>query len=251
MKSKIIRNASLGQRYFTMSFEATFENAEPGQFVMIRSESSFDPLLRRPMSIAGFHDGIVNIIYCVVGRGTTLFAEKQAGEYIDVIGPFGNYFNPPKSADTLLCVMGGVGVAPLLFFRNRNKERNLIALFGSATDFKDVREGFVAAGGFSEYETATMDGSQGKKGLVTDLLIKRREWGKDSSYVLACGPTGMLKAVDALCAHHGMRGELSLEERMGCGFGVCLGCVCDTTGGRKRMCVEGPVFKTGEVLWRT
>lgn len=244
MKSKIISSREVTRGYFQMEFEFPAA-ASPGQFIMMKTAEHNDPLLRRPMSIAGLDGGVMSVIFKVVGRGTGLLAEKQAGEHIDVIGPFGSVFNPPEN-ETALLVGGGIGIAPLLFWAKRNPLRKAAAFIGGATENDILR-----AEEFSEVHIVTENGSRGRKGLVTAPLVEHDAYKNKTGYILACGPTGMLKAVDALCARHGMKGELSLEERMGCGFGVCLGCVCDTTGGRKRMCVEGPVFKTGEVLWRT
>lgn len=244
MKSKIISNAEVKRGYFRMEFEFPGV-ATPGQFVMLKVAENNDPLLRRPMSIAGLDNGVMSVIFKVVGRGTALLAEKQAGEHIDVIGPFGTVFSPPAAA-TVLLVGGGIGIAPLLFWAKRNPLRKAAVFIGGATE-NDI----LCGKEFLEAHIATENGSLGRKGLVTAPLVEHPAYKDKTGYLLACGPTGMLKAIDQLAAKDGLRGELSLEERMGCGFGVCLGCVCDTTGGRKRMCVEGPVFKTGEVLWRT
>ena len=244
MKSKIISSREVKRGYFRMELEFAGE-ASPGQFVMLKVAEHNDPLLRRPMSIAGLDGGVMSVIFKVVGRGTALLADKRAGDHIDAIGPFGSAFTPPQT-DTVLLAGGGIGIAPLLFWAKRNPGRNAAAFIGGATG-NDI----LCAEEFSEAHIATENGSLGRKGLVTAPLVEHAAYINKTGYVLACGPTGMLKAVDALCQQSGVRGELSLEERMGCGFGVCLGCVCDTTGGRKRMCVEGPVFKTGEVAWRT
>jgi dihydroorotate dehydrogenase electron transfer subunit len=196
------------------------------------------------MSIANLADGRMNIIYSVAGRGTALLAEKTTGDFLDVIGPFGSAFDPPKTADNLLCVMGGVGAAPFVFFQNRNKDRRMTAFFGAAN-----KDGFGIPTPFAETLFATEDGSEGTRGLVTDILLKHFAMKNNDAHVMACGPKGMLKAVDDICVKNNIPGELSLEERMGCGFGVCLGCVVVTDEGNKRVCVEGPVFKAGSIKW--
>lgn len=244
MKSKIISSREVARGYFRMEFEFTGA-ALPGQFVMLKVAEHNDPLLRRPMSIADLDSGAMAVIFRVVGRGTALLAEKQAGDHIDVIGPFGSAFAAPET-DTVLLAGGGIGIAPLLFWAKRNPLRKAAAFIGGATG-NDI----LCADDFPEVHIATENGARGRKGLVTAPLVEHAAYKNKTGYILACGPTGMLRAIDQLAARDGLRGELSLEERMGCGFGVCLGCVCDTTGGRKRMCVEGPVFKTGEVVWRT
>ncbi len=246
MKTRIIANRELKPGCFHMEFASPFPAALPGQFIMLKAADGSDPLLRRPMSIAGLENGVMSVIYKVVGRGSALLSRKQQGDTIDAIGPFGNSFAPPKDARHVLLVGGGIGIAPLLFWAKRNPKVKAAAFIGGAAE-KDI----LCDAEFAEVHVATEDGSLGEKGLVTAPLTAHPAYRDGSGYLLACGPTGMLKAIDRLSAQDGLRGELSLEERMGCGFGVCLGCVLDTAGGRKRMCVEGPVFKTGEVQWRT
>ncbi len=246
MKAEIISNSHVARGYFDMKFAAAFDGAEPGQFVMIRVTGSMDPLLRRPMSVAGFENGICRVIYKVVGRGTQLLSAKNPGDSIDVLGPFGNAFSPPDTAENILLVGGGIGIAPLLYWHLRNPGRKATAFIGGAAS-NDI----LCADEFKHSTIATMDGSAGVRGLVTSPLLETGLLREKGTYLLACGPKGMLKAVDGICIQHGVSGELSLEERMGCGFGVCLGCVVDTSGGRKRMCVDGPVFGVGSVKWQT
>jgi dihydroorotate dehydrogenase electron transfer subunit len=197
------------------------------------------------MSIAGLHDDAMTIIYSVAGRGSAILAGMKSGERVDVIGPFGNGFTIPQYAEKILCVMGGVGTAPFIFLKNRNEGRRFVAFYGAAN-----KEGLGIPVAFPEVNFVTIDGSAGKKGLVTEILMEHPAINEKNNLILACGPTGMLKAVDAICVKYGIPGQLSLEEKMGCGFGVCLGCVVETTEGKKRVCVEGPVFKAGSVKWR-
>jgi dihydroorotate dehydrogenase electron transfer subunit len=247
MKRTIFQNRRLSEsKYFIMSFKWPDDDAKPGQFVMVRVSESADPLLRRPMSIAGLRDGRMDVIYNVAGRGTSLMAEKKGGETIDVIGPFGNGFTAPENADSILCVMGGVGAAPFLFLKNRNKDRKMVAFYGAAN-----KDGLGIKIPMDELHFATEDGSFGRRGLVTDVLLEHPAMKNRDAHIMACGPKGMLKAVDEICVNHKISGELSLEERMGCGFGVCLGCAVETDAGNKRACVEGPVFKSGTIKWRT
>lgn len=247
MKGTILVNRELKPGYFMMTMEVPLGASAPGQFIMLRATTSNDPLLRRPMSIAGQEGKVFTVLYKVVGRGTELLAQMRSGGTIDADGPYGNSFSParPENPPALL-VGGGIGVAPLLFWARRNPGAAHVAFIGGAAE-KDI----LCAGEFKKSLVATENGSAGEQGLVTAPLTAYAGFSAGACRVLACGPTGMLKAVDRLCAERGIAGELSLEERMGCGFGVCLGCMVDTGGGRKRMCVEGPVFKTGEVQWRT
>lgn len=238
---KILENRPLARGYYRMSFEADFAEARPGQFVMLRVGLTHDPLLRRPMSVAGFENGVCTVIYRSVGKGTAILAEIREGETVNALGPLGNWFDPPSDAKKILLVGGGIGVAPLRFWHRRNGGKNAVAYIGGAT-----KEDILCKEEFAQTVITTIDGSAGTRGLITAPLVSALE----GAYVLACGPKGMLKAVDDLCKEYGATGELSLEERMGCGFGVCLGCVVDTAAGKKRLCVDGPVFKTGSVQWQ-
>ncbi len=244
MKTRIISNLQIAPGYFHITFEASF-TARPGQFVMIRADEGSDPLLRRPMSLAGCGDGSAEIIYKVVGAGTSLMSQKKAGEMLDVIGPFGNFFNPPENAENILLIGGGIGIAPLLFYARQNNGRSITAFIGGAT-----KNDIVMVDEFEKHcnETVVMteDGSAGTRGLVLAPAEKFFKKG----HIISCGPYGMLKAVDKIAGEKKMSGEISMEERMGCGFGVCLGCMVETRNGPKRVCVDGPVFKTGVLKWR-
>lgn len=247
MKGNVVSNSEVSPGYFELSFSTPLATASPGQFVMLKTTDAADPLLRRPMSVAGHEGDVMTVIMKVVGRGTQLLSRLRPGDTLDAEGPYGNSFRPAGKDDPpTLLVGGGIGVAPLLFWARRNASARHILFLGGASA-KDI----LRAGDFGESHIATEDGSAGTKGLVTDVLGNHPEFAP-GLFLLCCGPTGMLKAVEGLCIGRGISGELSLEVRMGCGFGVCLGCMVDTVEReRKRCCVEGPVFKTGEVLWRT
>lgn len=248
MKVKIIENRPLTGGCFSITFECPTGEAKPGQFVMIRVSDGYDPLLRRPMSIADQADGTATIICKVVGRGTATLSQKKVGQCLDVSGFLGNAFDPQDDGKTIVLIGGGIGIAPLLFFANRNRNRKMITAIGGASS-----DDILYAETFAENDLpviiTTQDGSRGKKGVVTDALPELGAVKEGDAYLLACGPTGMLKAVDSFCSETGIKGEISVEEKMGCGFGVCLGCMVETDDGKKRVCVEGPVFKTGTLKW--
>jgi len=248
MKVKIIENLPLTGGCFSITFEWPMGGAKAGQFVMIRVSDGFDPLLRRPMSIADQANGTAVVIYKVVGRGTAILSQKKAGQWMDVSYPLGNAFNPPDDGKTIVLIGGGIGIAPLLFFANRNGSRKIIAMIGGASS-NDILYAEKFAKACSEIIITTQDGSLGEKGVITDALPELSAVKKNSAYLLACGPPGMLQAVDSFCSETGIEGEISVEEKMGCGFGVCLGCMIETGASKKRVCVEGPVFKTGTVKW--
>ena len=279
MKVRVLENRPVGGGCYSLSFEWPFGDAQPGQFIMVRVRDGHDPLLRRPMSIASQFGGSARVVFKPVGRGTEILSHLQQNDELDIIGPFGNFMSAPKPNTETLLVGGGVGVPPLLFYAERNRDSKIIAVIGGATiDDILLAEDFSIAGAI--VVVATEDGSMGSRGMVTDVLTELKSFKESSGATpatgtsgaggaaptkgaapakgaadatcrfIACGPLGMLKALDKLAAKSGIEGELSLEEKMGCGFGVCLGCMVETKDGRKRVCAEGPIFKTGELKWR-
>lgn len=226
--------------------------ASVGQFLHIKVSKGTDPLLRRPISIAKIdkEKGQLTVIYRAEGRGTSMLAVKKAGELISVFGPLGNGFsvNEINKNEVALLIGGGIGVPPLyeLSLQLNKKGVNVIHVLGFAGK-NDVfyEEKFQQLG---ETYITTIDGSYGKKGTVIDL-IKEKGLGFDVIY--SCGPTPMLKAIEATFPDE--KGFLSLEERMGCGIGACFACVCHvkddpTKTAYKKICTDGPVFAIGEVV---
>ncbi len=207
----------------------------PGQFVNIRLDGLF---LRRPISVCTFGEGYLTIIYKVVGKGTAQMAGMKAGDRLDVLTGLGNGFNAaPALGKRIALIGGGVGVPPLYGLMERLRGEDVICVLGfqNAADVFYVEE-FERLG--ARVAVTTADGSAGRKGFVTDAL-KEMDYG----YYFACGPEPMLRAVHRL----GGEGQLSFEARMGCGFGACMGCSCETLTGGKRICLEGPVLLSGEV----
>nr|WP_313770600.1 dihydroorotate dehydrogenase electron transfer subunit [Bacillus sp. S/N-304-OC-R1] len=236
----------------TLRGELVHEMNEPGQFVHLKVSDQYDPLLRRPISIAEINktQNEFTMIYRAEGKGTRLLSQKRAGDAIDILGPLGNGFplDEAKPGETALLVGGGIGVPPLFELSKRlvNKGVNVIHVLGFQSKnavFYD--EKFTHHG---ETYVATVDGSYGRKGFVTNV-IEDEEIEFDILY--SCGPTPMLKALEQAYKHKKV--YLSLEERMGCGIGACFACVChtgdDPTGYTyKKVCSDGPVFKAGEVV---
>ena len=212
-----------------------------GQFVNIAVEGLF---LRRPISVCDFTDDTLTLIYKVVGEGTSRMAKMQAGERLDILTGLGNGFDADRTTSKALLVGGGVGVPPLYRLTKdlvaRGKEVTAVLGFNRADEIFYADE-FAAAG--AKMIIATADGSVGTKGFVTDAI---RENGVRFDYFYACGPLPMLRA---LCDATAADGELSFEERMGCGFGACMGCSCKTHNGNKRICKEGPVLRKDEIIW--
>ena len=249
MRVKIVESRPVSGGCFSLTFEWPFGDAQPGQFVMVRVSNRLDPLLRRPMSIASQQSGIATVIFKPVGRGTEILSNKKLGDELDIIGPFGNSFSlhTDVSKDIVLAG-GGTGIPPLLFYAERNRNKSTVALIGGATINDILAADDFAMMGVTVVIT-TEDGSMGTRGVVTDPLKQLKAVKDGSAQLMACGPAAMLKEVDKLAVNAGLDAELSLEETMGCGFGVCLGCMVETKKGTKRVCMEGPVFKTGSMKW--
>ena len=212
-----------------------------GQFINIELEGKF---LRRPISVSDYDATTVTIIYKVVGSGTEQMHEMKAGQKLDILTGLGNGFNTENEAQRPLLVGGGVGVPPLYNLAKRllqeGKKPMVILGFNTKSEIF-YEEQFKALG--VEVYCSTADGSYGVKGFVTDVI---REKELKFDYLYTCGPLPMLKALyDAT----EVEGEFSFEERMGCGFGACMGCSCKTKYGNKRICKDGPVLKREELIW--
>lgn len=246
---KIISQKEIAEDIYELTVAAEFvkEINSPGQFVHIRVSSGWDPLLRRPISISSYDDEKFTMIYRKEGNGTGVLAEMKAGMEIDILGPLGNGFpvEEATAGETVLLVGGGIGVPPLYELSNqlRTKGVNVIHVLGFQTKSAVFyEEKFVENG---ETHIATVDGSYGHKGFVTDVM-------KDLNFdlIYTCGPTPMLRAIQQ--GYSDKKLFLSLEERMGCGVGACFACVCKTGDGSdtsyKKVCSDGPVFRAGEVL---
>jgi dihydroorotate dehydrogenase electron transfer subunit len=212
-----------------------------GEFINIELSGKF---LRRPISIADYDERTITIIYKVVGRGTEQMKQMQAGEVLDILTGLGNGFSTDNDAKRPLLVGGGVGVPPMYNLCKRllseGKKPMVILGFNTAAEIFYAEE-FRALG--VDVYVSTADGSEGTKGFVTDVI---REKALEFDYLYTCGPLPMLKALyDATESP----AEFSFEERMGCGFGACMGCSCKTKYGNKRICKDGPVLKREEIIW--
>lgn len=233
----ILKNEKIAENTYEMRLAGPSEIARPGQFVNIKIDGFF---LRRPISVCDYEDGEITLIYKVVGGGTEKMSRFPAGERLDVLTGLGNGYDLAASGQKPLLIGGGAGVPPLYFLAKKlvgqGKEVSVILGFNKK-DEVFYEEKFRALG--AKVSVTTADGSYGVKGFVTAV---RPEY----TYVYACGPEPMLKAVYG--AYEG-GGEYSFEERMGCGFGACMGCTCKTIAGNKRICKEGPVLKKEEIAW--
>lgn len=239
---RIVENRPLTPNVYRMTIEGDTQwITRPGQFVNIEIEGLY---LRRPISVCDYSQSDITLIYKIVGRGTEAMSRMQAGQTLDVLTGLGNGFNADIECHRPLLVGGGVGVPPLYRLAKdliaRGRKVSVVLGFNTAAEVFYADE-FRALG--ADVYVSTADGSLGVKGFVTDAI---RDKGIDFDYFYACGPLPMLRALCQACA---TPGELSFEERMGCGFGACMGCSCKTLTGNKRICKEGPVMKREEIIW--
>ena len=228
---EIKSNEQIAKNVYRMQLDGDTTGILPGQFVNIRVAGQF---LRRPISVCNITDGILTIIYKVVGVGTEAMSHLPIGTQLDVLTVLGNGYDLTKAGDAPLLVGGGVGVPPMYMLARqlRKMDKNVRVILGFNTkDEVFYEEEFRALG--CDVIVTTVDGSHGVKGFVTNALDGQQ------SYYYTCGPLPMIKA---LLQAAGIHGEVSMEERMGCGFGACMGCTIQTTQGPKRVCKEGPVF---------
>lgn len=274
--AQVISHERMGEPHFqimrlVLHTEIAME-AKPGQFVHVQVSTGLDPLLRRPISIAEINAGNkeITLLYRIRGKGTERLAQVKPGEELSLLGPIGRGFTVPAEGELLL-VAGGIGVFPLLALAKAAKGKNLsVRLFWGGENkafFESVGlESWQEAG--IPVELSTMDGSVGEKGTVLDL-IKKEYFGTSQQVgtnlqavpspaqtsVAICGPNLMMQVVSEYFLEYGYPVEASLEERMGCAVGACLGCICtlkDEISGnlrRAKVCKDGPVFNAKEVVW--
>ena len=236
---EIVKNVALTADVYKMELSGdTSAITAPGQFVNIKLEGRF---LRRPISVNDSAEGLLTIIYKVVGEGTAQMAKMQPGERLDILTGLGNGYDLTTAGDHPVLLGGGVGVPPLYMLAKQlidaGKKVSVVLGFNKASEVFYAEE-FAALG--CDVTVTTVDGSMGVKGFVTDALPD------GYTYFYTCGPEPMLKAVYKATS---TSGQMSFEERMGCGFGACMGCSCKTLTGYKRICREGPVMRKEEILW--
>lgn len=236
---KIISNEPLNKSVYKITLSGDIsEITSSGQFVNIRLDGKY---LRRPISVCDREDGILTLIYKVVGGGTKKLSTMKSGESLDILTGIGNGYNTEKSGENPLLIGGGVGVPPLYKLAKdlimQGKKVSVILGFNTKDEIFYADE-FKKLG--ASVTVTTVDGTDGEKGFVTDAFPE------SYSYFYCCGPEPMLKAVYKKTV---TSGQFSFEERMGCGFGACMGCSCKTVTGFKRICKDGPVLEKEEILW--
>ena len=236
---KIIENTKLTATVYRMRLVGdTSHITRPGQFVNIKLDGFY---LRRPISVCDCNGDTLTLVYKVVGKGTEAMSKMTEGE-LDILTGLGNGYDLSLSGNKPLLLGGGVGVPPLYLLAKEllkeGKEVSVVLGFNTKDEIF-YEEEFKELG--AKVLVATADGSYGVRGFVTDAMKDL-----DYTYFYTCGPEPMLKAV---CKVASTSGQLSFEERMGCGFGACMGCSCKTLTGNKRICKEGPVMKKEEIIW--
>lgn len=238
----ITANELIADKTIRMSLHGSEAPAsKAGQFVDIAVDGRF---LRRPLAASCWNGGDFSVIYKIVGEGTAQMASMLPGASLDVLTNLGNGFDESLCSAKALVVCGGLGASPIFTLVRELMEagREVTVVMGFNKESEVILEDEIRAMGADVY-VATMDGSKGFKGLVTDLI---REINPEFDVFYTCGPKVMMKAV---CDMLEGPGQVSLEERMGCGCGICYGCTCHTTKGARRICADGPVFNREEVIW--
>jgi len=260
VKGLVVDNRLLNDKYGLMCIEspAFVENAKPGQFLMLKTQLHdylYDPLLRRPLGICDVNlkRGTFSLLYMIVGKGTKLLSNIGKDTIISFSDPLGTPFD--LTMDKKVAVIGGgVGIAPMIFLTKTLYENNSVDVFYGGAEEKDILLTHIFERYSSNMKISTNDGSVGKKGFITDLVDNIDSYDK----IYACGPKPMLKAAFELVKdRNNVDFEVSLEERMACGVGACLGCIIyindEKTGQDKqvRCCLEGPVFDGKQIIWDT
>ena len=237
---KVISNTLLAPSVFKMELEGdTSALTRPGQFINFKIEGLY---LRRPISVCDYSDNTITVIYKVVGEGTEIMSKAEKGDEFDILVGLGNGFDTSLSGEKPLLIGGGVGVPPLYKLCKElikeGKEVSVVLGFNNESEIFYKNE-FEQLG--TKVYITTVDGSCGIKGFVTNAMEQI-----DYDYFYTCGPEPMFKAIENAVK---VSGQYSFEERMGCGFGACMGCSCKTKYGNKRICKDGPVLLREEIIW--
>ena len=270
----LLENPRVGPSYHKMKIRAPipYRDIEPGQFLMLRISDEPFPLLRRPFSIHSVADlgpavgSDIEILYKLVGRGTNLMATWRRGRRLDILGPLGKGFSLPSTTGTYFLVAGGIGVAGLFALGKRMRTYGhacLVFIGGKTKEHVLCVDDFKALG--ADVHVATEDGSMGFRGMISDMVKPVLRDHPKPSGMFACGPVDMLKTIALMAHSQSIPCQVSLESRMACGLGTCLGCVIRVKGTSslrseahfrgqgglpyKRVCKEGPVFDSEEVDW--
>jgi len=249
----VIENTALNPTNFLIRLKASFTLPQiyPGQFVNIEVKNTNEIFLRRPFSVfeVDYENNVLSIIIKILGRGSLKLTELKVNDQVSLVLPLGKGFTYPEKNDKILLVGGGSGVAPMLFLAKESKlpVENVDIILGARTSEDQINATDYAA--FGGLHFTTEDGSMGSKGFVTHHPIFQKKLSKYTK-IYACGPDAMMKAVAKEAKKADIFCEVSLENLMACGFGVCLCCIEPTTKGNLCVCTEGPVFNINELKWQ-
>ena len=221
-------------------------SAQPGQFVMVQCGNKYDHVLRRPLSIHRVKQKQLALLFNIVGQGTEWLAHRREGDQLDLLGPMGNGFSIQPNSRTLLLAAGGVGIAPLAFLAEKavTKQTSISLLLGTKTAVQIYPKSMLPRR--IDLSIVTEDGSEGQQGLITDILPDLIDQADE---VFACGPIPMYKTMASQIDFKGKPVQISLEERMGCGLGICYGCTIKTRQGQRQLCTDGPILKLEDLIW--
>lgn len=232
----IYSNIEISPSIYEITLEGDFQGS-PGQFYMVKGWNGLDPFLPRPLSISDLESRKLKLLYEVKGRGTHIISELKKGDTLSLLGPLGNTFDLQEEGKIAL-ISGGIGIAPMLYLaKNLSGEIDIYSGFRNNAYFLDQIKPYI-----QNVYIATEDGSTGHKGLVTELFEPEKY-----DLVYTCGALAMMDEVLKMCEGK-VPVYLSMESRMACGIGACLGCTCETTKGMERVCKDGPIFKGEELI---
>jgi len=241
-------NLKLSPDLYRLSFDFPdlARTLQPGQFFQVQINKETDPFLRRPFTVYRIEGDTVQVLYEIVGKGSAILAEKQAGDWLKIMGPLGKPFSEDDGGRINVVIGGGLGIAPFIYLAQKIRVDHF--LMGARTAQGLLPQSELGPL-WDKRHYATNDGSEGVKGFVTECLKKVIEAcpTPEKLYLYVCGPRPMMKAVIAMAKQYGVRGEASVDERMACGVGACLGCVVPTDKGYKTACQEGTVFTFEEL----
>lgn len=245
----VARNERITPHLYVIAFESErlAHSIQPGQFLQVAVTEDYDPFLRRPFTIYRVLRNRLEILYEIVGQGSEILSRKVRGDRLKVMGPLGNTFSMRMKNRIHVIVGGGVGIAPFIFLGQKIKIDHFLM---GARSKKGLLPKSEIGALWSKSRFTTEDGSYGRRGFITECLeevIKECRHPR-RIYLYVCGPRAMMRAVREMTDRHGLEGEASVDERMACGVGACLGCVVETTNGYKTSCREGTVFRLRDLI---
>jgi dihydroorotate dehydrogenase electron transfer subunit len=257
---KIVSKTQLSPEHFQIGFLCPYvaNNIVPGQFIQVRlSKQLNDPLLCRPFAVYRIDDDIIYILFKVVGKGTRFLSEKAVGDELEITGPLGNGFPLIDDTETVLLIAGGMGIAALYLLAKKLTHRKVIAILGACSQDRLLGVDDLLSLGVDVF-IATDDGSCGYKGMVSELFVEvvsKESLMLSSCRIYSCGPIPMLKAVAQIADEYKIPAYVSLEEKMACGIGACMGCACEVISSDgstqyKMVCSDGPIFNAQEIVWK-